>query len=68
MVMDQQMEPIMEAIEEVDNRILDIIELYRAIWPAFNRTPVERVITTLHDAYEANGKLADAVDKGWVKR
>jgi aryl-alcohol dehydrogenase-like predicted oxidoreductase len=66
--MEQEIEPIMAAIEEVDNRLLDIIELYRAIWPNFNRTPVDPVISNLYDAYKANGKLADAVDKGWVKR
>jgi len=66
--MEQEIEPIMAAIEEVDTRILDIIELYRAIWPNFNRTPVDPVISNLYDAYKANGKLADAVDKGWVKR
>ena len=60
--------PLMDAIEEVDSRILDIIELYRAIWPAFNNTPVNPVISTLYDAYRFNGKLADAVDKGWVRR
>ena len=66
--MENQESPLMQAIEEVDNRILDIIELYRAIWPKFNMTPVDPVISNLYDAYKANGKLADAVDKGWVKR
>jgi len=66
--MENQESPLMQAIEEVDNRILDIIELYRAIWPKFNNTPVDPVISNLYVAYKANGKLADAVDKGWVKR
>tara|TARA_R110000823_G_scaffold300212_1_gene420986 strand:+ start:63 stop:263 length:201 start_codon:yes stop_codon:yes gene_type:complete len=66
--MDKEIDPIMKAIEEVDTRLLDIIELYRAIWPRFNSTPVDPVISKLYDAYKANGKLADAIDKGWVKR
>jgi len=59
---------ILAAIYEVDERIMDIIELYRAIWPNFNNTPVDPVIGKLFDAYKANGKLADLVDKGWVNR
>jgi len=66
--MDQTQQAIMDAIQDVDDRILDIIELYRAIWPAFNNTPVDSVISNLYAAYKANGTLADAVDKGWVKR
>ena len=66
--MDATQQALMDAIEDVDGRVLDIIELYRAIWPAFNNTPVDPVISNLYAAYKANGKLADAVDKGWVKR
>ena len=66
--MDNETNAIMCAIQDIDGRILDIIDLYRAIWPKFNNTPVDPVISKLYDAYKANGKLADAVDKGWVKR
>lgn len=66
--MDNETNAIMCAIQDIDERILDIIDLYRAIWPQFNNTPVDGVISNLWDAYKANGKLADAVDKGWVKR
>ena len=66
--MDNETTAIMCAIQDIDGRILDIIDLYRAIWPKFNNTPVDPVISKLYEAYKANGKLADAVDKGWVKR
>ena len=66
--MDTETNAIMCAIQDIDGRILDIIDLYRAIWPKFNNTPVDPVISKLYEAYKANGKLADAVDKGWVKR
>jgi len=57
-----------ESIEELDENILDMIDLLRLMWPNFNSIPVaEKVIHHLNEAYKANGKLADAIDKGWVK-
>tara|TARA_R100000353_G_scaffold170999_1_gene135132 strand:- start:549 stop:740 length:192 start_codon:yes stop_codon:yes gene_type:complete len=53
---------------EIDDKILDIIDLIRTKYPKFNRTPVEKVIVKLYDAYRASGKVADAIDKGWVPR
>ena len=53
---------------EIDDKILDIIDLIRAKYPKFNRTPVEKVIVKLYDAYRASGKVADAIDKGWMPR
>lgn len=59
---------LIDDIEEIDDKILDIIHLYRLMWPKFNSVPVvERVIVALNEAYKANGKLADAIDKGWIK-
>jgi hypothetical protein len=38
------------------------------MWPNFNSHPVvERVIVALNEAYRSNGKLADALDKGWIE-
>ena len=53
--------------ESIDDRILDLIELIRAKHPRFNRTPIEKVIVRLYDAYRASGKVADAIDKGWIQ-
>ena len=60
--------PLIHEIEAIDEKILDLIDLMRLIFPKFNNTPTEKVIVALNDAYKANGKLADLVDKGWVKR
>lgn len=53
--------------ESIDDRILDLIDLIRAKYPKFNRTPIEKVVVTLYDAYRASGKVADAIDKGWIQ-
>ena len=53
--------------ESIDDRILDLIELIRAKHPRFNRTPIEKVVVRLYDAYRASGKVADAIDKGWIQ-
>ncbi len=53
--------------ETIDDRILDLIDLIRAKHPRFNRTPIEKVVVKLYDAYRASGKVADAIDKGWIK-
>jgi hypothetical protein len=51
----------MDTVEDIDGKILDLVQLYRLMWPDFNSHPVvERV-------YHANGKLADALDKGWIE-
>lgn len=52
--------------EEIDDKIYDIIEVIRAKHPKFNGTPIEKVVQLLYDAYRASGKVADAVDKGWL--
>jgi len=65
MVMDN---PLIHEIEAIDEKILDLIDLMRLIFPRFNNTPAEKVIVSLNEAYKANGKLADAIDKGWVPR
>ena len=55
-------------VELIDEKIQDLIQLYRLMWPNFNSHPVvERVIVALNEAYRANGKLADALDKGWIE-
>ena len=51
---------------DIDDKILDIIELIRLKYPSFTRTPVEKVVVKLYDAYRASGKVADAYDKGWM--
>ena len=58
----------MDTVEDIDGKIQDLIQLYRLMWPNFNSHPVvERVIVALNEAYHANGKLADALDKGWIE-
>lgn len=58
----------LETVEVIDEKIQDLIQLYRLMWPNFNSVPVvEKVIVALNEAYRANGKLADAIDKGWIK-
>ena len=52
---------------DIDDKILDIIELIRLKYPSFTRTPVEKVVVKLYDAYRASGKVADAIDKGWIQ-
>ena len=51
----------------IDDRILDIIDLIRAKHTKFNGTPIEKVVVKLYDAYRASGKVADAIDKGWLQ-
>jgi len=59
---------LIDDIEEIDEKIQDLIQLYRLLWPNFNSVPVvEKVIVALNEAYRANGKLADAIDKGWIE-
>ena len=66
--MDDKTHELLSTIADIDGRILDIMYLYRAIWPRFNSVgPVDKVMSRLYDAYKANGKLADAIDKGWIK-
>jgi len=52
---------------DIDDKILDLIDLIRAKYPKFTRTPVEQVVVRLCDAYRSSGKVADAIDKGWIK-
>lgn len=52
--------------EEIDDKIQDIVYAIRLKYPRFNRTPVEKVVVKLNEAYNASGKVADAIDKGWV--
>ena len=57
-----------DSVEAIDEKILDLVQLYRLMWPDFNSHPVvERVYELLMNAYHANGKLADALDKGWIE-
>jgi len=56
----------MQFWEEIDERILDIIDLIRLKYRKFNGTPVEKVIVSLNEAYKASGKVCDAIDKGWL--
>jgi len=53
--------------QDIDDKIQDIIYLIRLKYPKFNNTPIEKVIVRLNDAYRASGKVADAIDKGWIK-
>jgi len=57
----------MQFWEDIDERILDIIDLIRLKHPKFNGTPVEKVICSLSDAYKSSGKVCDAIDKGWLR-
>ena len=52
--------------EQIDDKILDIIDLIRLKYRKFNGTPVEKVIVSLNQAYKSSGKVADAIDKGWL--
>lgn len=52
--------------EDIDGKILDLVQLIRSRHTKFNGTPVEKVIVTLLEAYKASGKVADAIDKGWL--
>ena len=66
--MDDKTHELLSTIADIDGRILDIMDLYRLIWPNFNSIgPVDKVMSSLYAAYGANGKLADAIDKGWIK-
>ena len=66
--MDDKTHQLLCTIADIDGRILDIMDLYRAIWPNFNSVgPVDKVMSALYDAYKSNGKLADAIDKGWIQ-
>lgn len=53
--------------QDIDDKILDIIDLIRLKHSRFNNTPIEKVIVSLNAAYKASGKVADAIDKGWLK-
>ena len=58
----------MDAIESIEDQILDLVELMRALFPNFNSIPVaEKVIVGLNQLYRDTGKLADAIDKGWIE-
>lgn len=58
----------LETLEEIDSRIMELIELMRLMYPNFNDIPFAgMVVESLFAAYRANGKLADAIDKGWVE-
>jgi len=58
----------MAAIEDLEDRILDMVELMRALFPNFNSiAPAEKVIVGLNQLYRDTGKLADAIDKGWIE-
>jgi len=58
----------MAAIEDLEDRILDMVELMRALFPNFNSIPpAEKVIIGLNQLYRDTGKLADAIDKGWIE-
>jgi len=66
--MDDKTHQLLSTIADIDGRLLDIMDLYRLIWPNFNSIgPVDKVMQLLSSAYNANGKLADAIDKGWIK-
>lgn len=52
--------------EQIDDKILDIIDLIRLKYRKFNGTPVEKVIVSLNQAYKSSGKVCDAIDKGWL--
>ena len=56
------------AIESMDEQILDAIDLMRLMFPDFNSVPLaEKVVLALVGAYRASGKLADAIDHGWIE-
>jgi hypothetical protein len=57
----------MEFWEQIDDKILDLIQLIRSRHTRFNGTPVEKVILNLLEAYKASGKVAGAIDKGWIQ-
>jgi hypothetical protein len=66
--MDNKTHELLCTIADIDGKILDLIDLIRNIWPNFNSIPhADKVVGSLYDAYKANGKLADAIDKGWIK-
>lgn len=56
----------MQFWEDIDDKILDLVQLIRARHAKFNGTPVEKVIVTLLEAYKASGKVAGAIDRGWL--
>tara|TARA_R100000353_G_scaffold55580_1_gene44284 strand:+ start:466 stop:654 length:189 start_codon:yes stop_codon:yes gene_type:complete len=60
-------DPNMQFWIDIDDKILDLIDLIRAKYPKFTGTPVEKVVVNLYDAYRASGKVADAIDKGWLQ-
>jgi len=62
------MERNLATLEEIDGRILDLIDLFRLMYPNFNSIgPVDKVVQLLNDAYKANGQLYALIHKGWVK-
>jgi hypothetical protein len=52
--------------EEIDKRILDIIDLIRLKYTKFNETPIQKVVYSLRQAFIESGKVCDAIDKGWL--
>ena len=52
--------------EDVDDKIYDIIHLIRAKYPKFSDTPIQKVITSLLEAYNYSGSVARSVGKGWL--
>jgi hypothetical protein len=57
-----------EAVESIDEKILDAIDLLRMMWPNFNSIPrVDAMVAALNAAYRASGRLCDDIDKGWIK-
>ena len=62
-----QQDETMQFWEQIDDKILDLIQLIRSRHTRFNGTPVEKVIFRLLDAYKASGKVAGAIDKGWIQ-
>ena len=56
------------ALEELEDKMLDMVELMRALFPNFNSIPpAEKVIVGLNQLYRDTGKLVDVMEKGLVK-
>jgi hypothetical protein len=57
-----------DALEELEDKMLDMVELMRALFPNFNSIPpAEKVIVGLNQLYRDTGKLVDVMEKGLVK-
>ncbi len=63
------MSPEEEAFwQAIDDHIMDAMQLIRLAYPNFNSVgPVDKIMQHLNAAYNASGKAADAVDKGWIE-